>query len=274
IYDMTPESYEFVRKRFVETRSGNKFIPPSVEGTLVFHIGGGAEWGGTAADPEGVFYVNSNEMPWDLRMMDLSTSIKEREKAMASRGEALYMTNCASCHGADLKGGGARFPALVNLSKRISRADAQQIIESGSGMMPSFRHLPEYRRNAILSYLLHTDEKVDLHNANEMTQAADSSNFPYVAPWVNNGQVQFRTPDGYPGVKPPWGTLNAVDLNTGEYLWKVPLGEFPELKAKGIPPTGTENHGGPIVTAGGLLFIGATQDELFRAFDKSTGEVL
>lgn len=274
INDMTPESYEFVRKRFLETRAGNKFIPPSVEGTLVFHIGGGAEWGGTAADPEGVFYVNSNEMPWDLRMMDLSTSIKEREKAMASRGEALYMTNCASCHGADLKGGGARFPALVNLSKRISRADAQQIIESGSGMMPSFRHLPEYRRNAILSYLFHTDEKVDLHNANEMTQAADSSNFPYVAPWVNNGQVQFRTPDGYPGVKPPWGTLNAVDLNTGEYLWKVPLGEFPELKAKGIPPTGTENHGGPIVTAGGLLFIGATQDELFRAFDKQTGEVL
>lgn len=274
INDLTPGAYDAVRKRFLETRSGNKYIPPSIEGTLVFHIGGGAEWGGTAADPEGVFYVNSNEMPWDLRMMDLSTSLREREKSLAARGEALYMTNCASCHGADLKGSGTRYPALADIGKRMDREAALQVIEAGSGMMPSFKHLPEFRKNAILSYLFHTDEKVDLHNTNELSAAADSSNFPYVAPWVNNGQVQFRTPDGYPGVKPPWGTLNAVDLNTGEYLWKVPLGEFPELKEQGIPPTGTENHGGPIVTAGGLLFIGATQDELFRAFDKSTGEVL
>lgn len=274
INDLNPESYEFVRKRFLETRSGSKFIPPSMEGTLVFHIGGGAEWGGTAADPQGIFYVNSNEMPWDLRMMDLSTSIKEREKAIASRGEALYMTNCASCHGADLAGSGARYPGLIDISKRMNREEVAELMESGIGMMPSFRHIPEFRREAILSYLFHTEEDVDLHNDDNVTAVTDSSKFPYVAPWVNNGQVQFRTPDGYPGVKPPWGTLNAVDLNTGEYLWKVPLGEFPELKAKGVPPTGTENHGGPIVTAGDLLFIGATQDELFRAFDKRTGEVL
>ena len=79
---------------------------------------------------------------------------------------------------------------------------------------------------------------------------------------------------GYPAIKPPWGTLNAVDLNTGEFKWKVPLGEYAELSARGIPPTGTENYGGPVVTAGGLIFIGATADETFRAFDKDTGKVL
>ena len=80
--------------------------------------------------------------------------------------------------------------------------------------------------------------------------------------------------EGFPAIKPPWGTLNAVDLNTGEIKWKVPLGEYPKLKARGIPPTGTENYGGPVVTAGGLVFIGATADETIRAFDKQTGAIL
>lgn len=275
INDLDPESYEFVKKRFLQTRSGNKFIPPSVEGTLVFHIGGGAEWGGTAADPDGIFYVNSNEMPWDLRMLDLETSMKERRNAQLSRGEALYATHCAVCHGADLQGGGSNNPSLVDVGKRLQRKDIAAVIQSGKGMMPSFQHMDEFRREAIINFLLKTDEPEDMHNRSAAGVEEDTtSRFPYVAPWVNNGQVQFRTPAGYPGVKPPWGTLNAVDLNTGEYLWKVPLGEFPALTAKGIPPTGTENHGGPIVTAGGLLFIGATQDELFRAFDKKTGAIL
>jgi len=80
--------------------------------------------------------------------------------------------------------------------------------------------------------------------------------------------------DGYPGVKPPWGTLNAVDLNSGELVWKIPLGEYPALAAQGHPNTGTQLFGGGIVTAGGLIFIGASQDEKFRAFDKNTGKVL
>ena len=276
INDMDQESYDFVKKRFLETRSGNKFMPPSIAGTLVFHIGGGAEWGGTAADPDGIFYVNSNEMPWDLKMMDMETSIKEQRRAQLSRGEALYMTHCAACHGMGLEGGGINYPPLSDIGKHMDHAAIAAIIETGKGMMPSFKHINEFRRAAIISFLLKTEEPEDLHQRNvvDTFEKASDTAFPYVAPWVNNGQVQFRTPAGYPGVKPPWGTLNAVDLNTGEYLWKVPLGEFPELKAKGVPPTGTENHGGPIVTAGGLLFIGATQDELFRAFDKRTGEVL
>ena len=93
-------------------------------------------------------------------------------------------------------------------------------------------------------------------------------------PYSHTGYNRFLDPDGYPAVKPPWGTLNAIDLNTGEIAWTVPLGELPELTAQGIPPTGTENYGGPVVTAGGLLFIGATKDEKFRAFDKKHRRVL
>ena len=89
------------------------------------------------------------------------------------------------------------------------------------------------------------------------------------------GYNRFVDPDGYPAVAMPWGTLNAIDMNTGQYVWKIPLGQYPELAAQGQTRTGSENYGGPIVTAGGLLFIGATlHDKKFRAFDKTTGELV
>jgi quinoprotein glucose dehydrogenase len=93
-------------------------------------------------------------------------------------------------------------------------------------------------------------------------------------PYTHTGYNRWLDPQGYPAVKPPWGTLNAIDLNTGDYLWRTTLGEFPELSAKGIPPTGTENYGGPVVTAGGVIFIGASKDEMFHAFDQKTGKLL
>lgn len=281
INDMTSEDYEFVKKRFNETWSGNKFIPPSSKGSLIFHIGGGAEWGGTAADPNSILYVNANDMPWDLRMMDLASGIAHEKKERATRGHAVYLANCAVCHGTTLKGSGNKtYPSLVDIGQRFNKIEIEEIMNTGKGMMPSFQHISESKRNAIISFLLKEETKIeeadDLHNKANLSETVTNreQEFPYTAPYVNNGQVQFRTPSGYPAVKPPWGTLSAVDLNSGDFLWQVPLGEFPELKKKGIPPTGTENHGGPIVTAGGVLFIGATQDEFFRAFDSKTGKIL
>jgi quinoprotein glucose dehydrogenase len=85
----------------------------------------------------------------------------------------------------------------------------------------------------------------------------------------------FRDPDGYPPLTPPWGTLNAIDLNKGEIRWRIPFGEYPELVARGMANTGSDNYGGPVVTASGLLFIGATNfDKKFRAFDKLSGRLL
>lgn len=270
--DMSKEAHDFALKRFKETRSGNKFMPPSKEGTLTFFIGGGAEWGGSATDPDGVIYVNSNEIPWDLRMTDIETKNKE----IASNGKALYMTTCAVCHGPDRKGGGSEFPSLVNIGKRLKEKEIFTILKTGRGRMPAFQSIPDYKRQAIINFLLNPEGKnqIDPHNMSKEAKSAKGSNFPYVPPYINNGQIQFRTPDGYPGIKPPWGTLNAINLNTGEFMWRIPFGEYPELKKKGIPTTGTENHGGPVVTASGLLFIGATRDEKFRAFDTKTGKIL
>ncbi|MBD2753033.1 outer membrane protein assembly factor BamB family protein [Spirosoma validum] len=274
ITDRTPEAHAFVKERFQKTRSGNKFMPPSLEGTLFFGIGGGAEWGGNAADPDGILYQNSNEMVWDLKMADLAA----RNAEIVSKGKTLYQTNCAACHGIDRKGSGDAYPSLVNIGSRLSGQDIQAILKTGRGRMPSFEHISEQDRSTLVRFLLNTEAKAsetgDQHSAGAPTASVAKSEYPYIPPYINNGWTRFVDPDGYPAVKPPWGTLNAIDLNTGDYLWKVPLGEFPELTKKGIPVTGTENYGGPIVTAGGLVFIAATYDERIRAFDRKTGKVV
>ncbi len=271
ITDISPEAHAFVKERLLKTRSGNKYMPPSEAGTLFFGMGGGAEWGGNAADPEGILYQNSNEMVWDLAMVDIAT----RNKSVASLGKSLYQTNCVSCHGIDRRGSGQAYPSLVDIGNRLSKEEIHAVIKSGKGRMPAFAHLPNRDRHAIVQYLLNLERPVaasaEHGEAPVFTQKAA---FPYEPPYVNNGWTKFMDPNGYPAVKPPWGTLNAIDLNTGEYVWRVRLGEFPELTQKGIPPTGTENYGGPLVTAGDLLFIAATKDERFRAFHRKTGKVL
>jgi quinoprotein glucose dehydrogenase len=136
--------------------------------------------------------------------------------------------------------------------------------------MPAFGHLPETDRKAIIQFLINPEMK----EAGATSSRSIGENKIPELPYSHTGYHRFLDQQGYPAVKPPWGTLNAINLNTGEYLWRVPLGEFAELTKKGIAPTGTENYGGPVVTAGGLVFIGATKDEKFRAFDKKTGKVL
>lgn len=284
ITDLTPEDHKFAMDRFLKTRRGNKFEVPSREGTIVFGIGGGAEWGGTAVDPDGVIYVNANNMPWDLRMLPADSM----NKAMSSKGKQLFIANCSGCHGADRKGGG-EFPSLVDIGKKLNIMQISNIIETGAGRMPSFKHLPMQDRFSIIRFLMGNDMPQGMtaqapHNTpvarkpppppSKPLKPGEIPKYPYSPPFVSNGFLQFRGPDGYPAIKPPWGTLNAIDLKTGDYVWKVPLGEYEELTKKGIKPTGTENHGGMVVTAGGLIFIAATEDRNLRAFDKNTGEVL
>src|SRR5258705_3355187 len=87
------------------------------------------------------------------------------------------------------------------------------------------------------------------------------------------GYHKFLDPEGYPAVAPPWGTLNAINLNTGEYIWKIPLGEYPELASKGQKNTGTENYGGSSCTAGRLLLACATNfDKKIHAFGQTHRE--
>nr|WP_317046502.1 c-type cytochrome [Adhaeribacter arboris] len=247
-----------------------------IKGTILFGYSGGAEWGGNSIDPDGILYQNANDDPWILQMV----SQEERNKEMASlsKGNGLYLANCAVCHGKDRKGSGSDFPNLVDIGKRNNAEGIMAILAKGSGRMPAFEHIPKENRAAIVRYLLNTETAADKaeseHSETGPSETAKKESFPYVPRYVNKVWKKFTDQNGYPAIKPPWGTLNAIDLNTGEYLWRVPLGEYPELTKKGIPITGTESYGGPVATAGGLVFIAATRDEKIRAFNKKTGEVV
>lgn len=263
--NITPESREAVLKRLRTTRSGGQFVPPSVEGTVIFPgFDGGGEWGGAAHDPNsGIMYVNGNEMAWILEMVDLN---EEYEGTAPSIGRNTYMAFCAGCHGGDRSGDGRNiYPPLTGLEEKMSKAEILTLLETGRGAMPAFNVLDDESKNALIDFLLSTAT-----TDNALLASDKALGIPY----SHTGYNRFYDPEGYPAVKPPWGTLNAIDLNKGEIKWQVPLGEFPELTARGIPPTGTENYGGPIVTAGGVVFIGASQDEKFRAFDAKNGEIL
>lgn len=267
ITDISPESHQAVLERFVKVRPHAPFLPPSREGTIIFPgFDGGAEWGGAAADPGGILYVNANEMPWILTMVET----KPKDGPQLSSGEQIYGQICAACHGVNRSGDPARaFPSLQNIGQKLKKPDIVQLLNTGKGMMPSVAFLSEAQKQAVAGFLL--DEAPASRAGDQPTATADVL---ISEPYSHTGYNRWLDTNGYPAVKPPWGTLNAIDLNTGEFVWKTPLGELPELTARGIPPTGAENYGGPVVTAGGLVFIAASKDEMFRAFDQKTGKVL
>ncbi|GAB4010104.1 hypothetical protein GCM10028808_20240 [Spirosoma migulaei] len=244
------------------------FQPLSKTPTLLLPgADGGPEWGGAAVDPDGILYVNANEMAW---LFSLSATLKVDELAQLSPGNRLYTTYCVACHGPDRNGNpSSGYPSLVNISQRRDRAYVSKLITSGKGMMPGFSVITTEQKEALLAFLFN-DEKVETVATTSGTTAKPG---PYV-PYRFNGYTKFLDNKGYPAIKPPWGTLTAIDLNTGQQVWQKTLGEFAELTKQGIPPTGTENYGGPVITKGGLLFIAATKDGMFRAYDKKTGHLL
>ncbi|MDH5609290.1 MAG: pyrroloquinoline quinone-dependent dehydrogenase [Cyclobacteriaceae bacterium] len=263
ITDLSPQAHDFVARKLRDVRMGPMFTPPDTRGVVQFPgTRGGGEWGGPAFDPEtGLLYVNANEIPMLIKMKQLTTG---QEPTGIPDGAALYARNgCAACHGAQLEGNGV-FPALTRLADRMQRSQVKAQLQTGKGQMPAFPHLTADEREALVNYLF------DPQPASGSGQGSASGSVRY----VHDGWNILLDSLGYPGVKPPWGTLSAIDLNRGEIRWQVPLGEYPELRAAGLPPTGTHNLGGPIVTAGGLVFIAATRDEKIRAFDKATGHIV
>ncbi len=274
--NISPESYEFVKKRFHELqKTESQYQPPSEQGTLLYGYSGGAEWGGNATDLDGILYQNSNHAPWELTM--ISKKDREQEFVTLSPGNRLYIRNCSPCHGADKKGQGSVIPSLVEVGKRRSDDDINTIMRMGNGRMPAILYLSDENREAIIGYLKNNEvipPTTESEGRNDDTTPTVNADFPYIPDYTLKLWQRFTDMNGYNGVKPPWGTLDAIDLNTGEYLWTVPIGEFPELTKKGIPITGTETYGGPVVTGSGLIFIASTRDERIRAFDKKTGKVV
>lgn len=255
----TPAAYEAARTAFRTFRSEGQFVPLAVGPETVVFPGfdGGAEWGGSAFDPDsGVLYVNANEMAWTGSLAPAETG---------AGGRQVYLRECAACHRDDLRGTPPQIPSLIGVGARRSQNEVATMVRQGAGRMPGFPGLAVPELSALLEFL-RTGESVDRGSAPAS---------PLALKYRFTGYKKFLDPDGYPAIAPPWGTLSAINLNTGEYKWKIPLGEYPELAAQGVPTTGSENYGGPVVTAGGLVFIGATNfDRKVRAFDKATGSLL
>jgi mono/diheme cytochrome c family protein len=191
-------------------------------------------------------------------------------------GARLYQKNCAICHGDDLLGEPSNDPALIGVRSRLGDDAILESIHNGKGRMPAFKKLTDADTSAILRFLGDTTSPIANQDGRSSKQEAESTGVSAVTPkYVFTGYRKFLDPDGYPAIVPPWGTLNAIDLNTGKYLWKIPLGEYPELAAKGMKNTGSENYGGPVVTAGGLVIIASTIfDRKIRAFDSQSGQLL
>ena len=260
IFKFVSDSNE-IKKTLSLSRTGSPYLPITRDRTIIFPgTDGGAQWGGAAVDKEGIMYIPAKEIPVFTSLTDAPAPGK------SSSPKQLYQLHCASCHGAEMRGDhSGTYPSLIDLQNKINTDQLHQLLRKGRGMMPAFIHLSETERKAIVSFVMLKND----------TAAVLSSDTPKrTSPYVHTGYNRWYDSLGLPVNNPPWGTLTAINLSTGLHLWQIPLGEIPALTEKGIPPTGSDNYGGPLVTGSGLIFIAATPDKKFKAFDKRTGKLL
>jgi quinoprotein glucose dehydrogenase len=263
-------SKEALRKELASYHTGHLFTPQSKEGTIIFPgFDGGAEWGGPSIDPDkGIMYVNASEMAWILQMYDVKQNATSAENYLQA-GTRLFQQNCMSCHGADRKGGG-NYPSLIDVGKKLNESAFINFINNGRRMMPAFHHLPQEEKEAIASYVLNLTDVQKKPYVQKPSAKEEFRNLPYNI----SGYNKFLTKDGLPAIAPPWGSLTAIDLNTGQFLWRDTLGNDERFAKYGLKNTGTENYGGSAITKSGLLFIGATRDGMFRVFNRNNGKLL
>lgn len=225
-------------------------------------LDGGAEWGGAAWDAaSGLLFVNANQVPWVVQMIEARETGGLREQIAAG-----YLHTCAGCHGLDMRGDGGTVPSLVGIDERLSIFELDRLIRDGRGRMPGLGGMLKWYERAALTWFVYTADEDDAPSA-WASQSGPKT-------FVNAGFQKLVDADGLPGSKPPWGLLSAIDLAAGAIRWQVPLGDYPQVLAAGRSGLGAENYGGPIVTAGGLLFLAATPDAKIRAFEPATGRVL
>jgi glucose dehydrogenase len=208
---------------------------------------------------------DATETAGDKKEMASTPAAAEIPHETDQKGAAVYEKRCSVCHGDHQEGIPPSFPTLVGVGGRLSIAQVTALIHTGRGRMPAMPGLEGADLESLLRFLGVGSQ------APTVTPSVESEEGPYIF----TGYKKFLDPEGYPAFNPPWGTLNAIDLKTGKYLWKIPFGEYPALAGQGMKNTGSENYGGPVLTASGVLFIGATvYDRRFRAFDSRTGKLL
>lgn len=256
-------NYESAKRIFDQYEKGPFYTPPSERGTIA-QPGtlGGVEWHGGSYDPySNIIYVNTNDAPGLMKVKRSFEPANLGTLSSLQRGRIVYERNCASCHGANRKGIPPIYPTVLKLDK--SEEEIARWIRTGGNIMPGFPHLTKQQVSDVSKYM--ASDEVEIEEG-----ATGNGKVRYLF----QGYGFLKDHEGYPIINPPWGTLNAIDLGTGDFVWRVPLGEFPELVGRGIRNTGTPNFGGAVVTAGGLIFVAATADEKIRAFEKSRGKLL
>ena len=248
ITQRTPEASAYV-KEIISDWDQRPWAPPKVGTVLITPwYDGGAEWGGSAFDPKNNrLILNANNASGILELTEVPIGFSNYGS---------YRVHCGACHGGDLQGTD-QGPSLVGLTERLTTAEIAKVVKEGKGRMPAFDNLdtPTYR--GVLGYILSPEPIPD----------EPSKDVRYAL----GGYVYLKDNEGLPGNAPPWGTLNSIDLASGEIVWSFPLGNFLSHPDLGY---GAINYGGPVVTASGLIFIGATPDKKFRAVDSEDGRIL
>ncbi len=265
--NLNPESHAHVLAQFREAQSFAYMRPPGLKKTILFPgFYGGANWGGGAFDPaSNVYYINATEAPHLIHMEAMEV---DRGSTMGT-GEFLFRQQCSGCHGLDLQGFYPYAPALVGIHERLEKHEAIAAVRQGKGRMMPFNHLNDHELDAVVDYLMARSAGPLPEGAGDVANVKETETV-----YVFAGYNDFVDQRFYPAVAPPWGTVNAIDMTSGKRLWQITLGEYEQLTAEGIAPTGTRNYGGPVVTAGGLLIIAASSDAMLRIFDKNSGELL
>lgn len=264
--------HDSITRKFRSMRYEGLFTPPDLKGTLMLPgTRGGAEWGGAAYDPATTYlYIKSNDSPEIQTIKKVDAEQEARDMTVFDQGKSLYITYCVACHGRDKNGDEPNYPSLIGLKNRMSREAALDKIRKGGGKMPAFASVVKGKEKGIIAFLYEKEQ-----NSSKVTKFETGKTQAGAEKYLNvTAYGHFRDPNGNPVLRPPWGTLNALNLSTGDYAWQIPLGNDEKRQEQDAADTGQEGSAGPIVTAGGLVFISGTQDKKLRAFDKATGKLL
>ncbi len=259
-------------RMFRKLRYEGIFTPPSVKGT--FHSPGslgGADWGGGSFDPTtNIIYIKTNEAPEIIRMQKIENRAVTNQTDFEI-GRTIYNQNCVACHGASKGGDEFNYPSLINIQKRMTDEQIINKIKVGGGKMPGYAAAIAGKEAAILAYVTGTDNKtyVTAQSGNAPTPPAQKVKYTNVVAYSAISDMTRK-----PFITPPWGTLAAINLATGKYLFQVPAGNNASLQKPGEPETGLVSNPGAVATGGGIVFLGTGPDKTLRAFDSKTGKVV